>query len=825
MSDDLTFFHLPLDETRLDPQDQQTYASNVGTLGGRVRVHGNPEIVYDPEVGACMQFDGQDDYVEIADTARITFTNGITVAAWVRHGEAEIADEWNVIFDMRLGDINEGKMFSLAKWSQDEQWNINVKGLSTPGPKIQKNKWQHVAATYDTKGHKTLYLDGLPVAQGDMLQADYFGGLAWNAARLGVDSGVLSSWFQGRMAHFRLYPRALSAAEIRDALRADQHSMAQARATTLLKIDLYTLRDDDHKPILYIESENRSEPLELAITNPGTKPVAFKAFTQPTEDDFQLQLRFRRNVIAPKVRKALENNPDTVTGWLTAIGTSADGREDYISFVKTSGVTAGAFDLAKGATERIQLTEFSAAAQGGARNTRIEVRFRTEAQDPGAIIRHMEVQSHLGLKTIPLIARVLGSNTLLNDGATRNQLAIQIKPTKGKDTIELNPRTRFELVVDNDLILDGQINAPKPTGLNTQPGEPGAGYTSFVFQVEAAMSIGGDTSLILEVDNWITNTSAGTCNLLLRYENIAGYWDGAWLLPVQMSPLVMQGVNVGIGTNAPKENLHVNGNALVQGRLLLGDPEKVESAKAEFAGETGILFAGDHGSDDHARIRFHSRSNQAHNLEIQVKQAGADYLVLNPEGGNVGIGTAEPQAALHVQGRIWDATGEVMPVGAIIAYAGDKAPDGWLLCAGNGCPYHTEEEKRKYGKLYEVLGSPTLFTNVNKDHFWLPDLRSRFIVGVGQGDGLSHHALRATGGEERHTLSQQEMPAHSHDFYQTLYEHNRSFAGADGGDHAVHINNPYNAAVSKQPGTKEAGAGESHNNLPPYYALTYIIKY
>lgn len=91
--------------------------------------------------------------------------------------------------------------------------------------------------------------------------------------------------------------------------------------------------------------------------------------------------------------------------------------------------------------------------------------------------------------------------------------------------------------------------------------------------------------------------------------------------------------------------------------------------------------------------------------------------------GNVGIGIDTPTAALHVKGRIKDATGYLMPVGSVIAYAGATIPEGWLLCDGR---YVSRTE---YADLYAALGnawgsgnSPTTFN--------LPDMRGQFLRGV-----------------------------------------------------------------------------------------------
>lgn len=120
-----------------------------------------------------------------------------------------------------------------------------------------------------------------------------------------------------------------------------------------------------------------------------------------------------------------------------------------------------------------------------------------------------------------------------------------------------------------------------------------------------------------------------------------------------------------------------------------------------------------------------------------------------------------------------------IPSGLIAMWSGAASaiPDGWALCDGsNGTP----------------------------------DLRGKFALG-----SSDKYAVGATGGEETHTLTVNEMPSHNHS-----YKHRQSGRSTKtnqeyGGDH-------YGDLVSDTSGT--AGGSQAHNNMPPYYALCYIIK-
>lgn len=145
-----------------------------------------------------------------------------------------------------------------------------------------------------------------------------------------------------------------------------------------------------------------------------------------------------------------------------------------------------------------------------------------------------------------------------------------------------------------------------------------------------------------------------------------------------------------------------------------------------------------------------------------------------------------------------------VPVGTVLTFAGTGVPNGWLLCDGQSINATT------YPQLYAVVGGA------------VPDLRSRFIVGAGQGGGLTNYNLRDAGGEESHQLSVNEIPAHTHTINKGNFGlHGRSFEGNNDSDLPFE-NSGYTYPIN---GTDATGGGQAHENRPPYYALTYIIKY
>lgn len=860
MASDKPCLHLPLDEIRIE--GALAAARNVGAIGSDAVVRGNPKILYDPTMGTCMRFDGDGDSIELTELAALTFAQGMTAMAWVRFEETA---HFSRIFDLNVAPNQRANILWAGNEARSQRLAFEIDGIRFLVENgVALRQWRHYAFVYDPAGKVSIISDGVLVLSKD-IKFD-IANRAWQTGALGQSSWTADQHFRGAMAHFRLYNQALSPAEVKDLMIGDQSAMAHYRETTLLKVDLYTVRDDDHKPILYVEGDNKGEPLEVSLTNPGDKPVAFKPFGAPTADDFHVQLRFRRNVIAPKVLRTLQAGQDVgIDGWQHAAGTTADGREDYISFVKSDA----SLTLGKGEAWRIQIPNFSAAAQGGARNTRVQVRYRTEPQDPGSVVRHMEVQSHLGLKTIPLIARLRDSNTLLNNGQTSNELTIEVVCLNDTGGVRLDADSKFELIVDEDLLsvktaegvatsISSLAAVARPGWLQAQPVKPGMGHETVAFAVKQPedgaagsepaplMEVTRDNPLTFEVSNWVTNKLSGAYNILLRYENIPGYWDGAWVLPVQFSPLLLRSDKIGVGTDEPSADLEIRRD--VQGAV--GPVLKLNNFGGGAGAGGAIDFNGynvgketikaadgtvsEKWHDPAFRIQSVDDGNYRSDLVFSGKKAASAASELEERvritaEGRVGIGTNDPKAELHVNGRVRDQSGFVMPVGAVLPYAGQTEPDGWLFCRGQVL------NQRDYGDLFAVLGK-TYGGDV--DTFWLPNLSSRVPVGLNEGDSDFDH-LNKRDGSPRHALNTDEMPLHGHTVTMDYGgEHAHSVTNTrkfhDGGDYYAPTNRgpgyteitlDTNGAHNHTVKVGDAGKGQSHNNLQPYIVLNYIIKY
>lgn len=188
-----------------------------------------------------------------------------------------------------------------------------------------------------------------------------------------------------------------------------------------------------------------------------------------------------------------------------------------------------------------------------------------------------------------------------------------------------------------------------------------------------------------------------------------------------------------------------------------------------------------------------------------------------PQGPTGPAGPAGPRGATGERGPA-GAAGAVPP-GTVTAFAGKTAPNGWLLCDGQSYSIST------YRDLYNAIG--TTYGGYGQS-FQVPDLRGRFPVGKDTG---TFATLGGKGGEEKHTLTVAEMPAHQHSGNDRAWHDKQKRNGQQwfvglSHDRGSWMSNAANDGLTNQDTeTGTTGGNQPHNNLPPYISLNFIIKY
>lgn len=159
-----------------------------------------------------------------------------------------------------------------------------------------------------------------------------------------------------------------------------------------------------------------------------------------------------------------------------------------------------------------------------------------------------------------------------------------------------------------------------------------------------------------------------------------------------------------------------------------------------------------------------------------------------------------------------------VPVGGIIPFAGESAPEGWLMCDGE------QYSNQKYPELHEIIkekyvpqGSWIIEANKRSQfekYFCVPDIKGRVIIGVdGKKERVTdNNLLGESGGEEKHQLTIDELARHGHKI--SLCSSPNGIISAMNAVGGVFCDNTIGLE----------GGDSPHNNMQPYIVLNYIIN-
>ena len=190
-----------------------------------------------------------------------------------------------------------------------------------------------------------------------------------------------------------------------------------------------------------------------------------------------------------------------------------------------------------------------------------------------------------------------------------------------------------------------------------------------------------------------------------------------------------------------------------------------------------------------------------------------------------------------IDSQLFTTTTNATVIGQITMFAGATAPTNWVLCDGTVYP------NSFFPLLVPVLNN--LYGGVVGLSNAVPDLRGAFPIGVDGSAGV--YPLGTAGGEEAHSLVVNEMPSHDHQTIVNLtdpqHQHDLLFMlggggttgpwtpGTDGNNYTT-ATQPASTGINVTVEIAHTGGsgldgapGTPHNNIPPYLAMNFIIRY
>lgn len=163
-------------------------------------------------------------------------------------------------------------------------------------------------------------------------------------------------------------------------------------------------------------------------------------------------------------------------------------------------------------------------------------------------------------------------------------------------------------------------------------------------------------------------------------------------------------------------------------------------------------------------------------------------------------------------------------LGQIILFAGDYAPEGWVVCNGQLLSVN------QYQALFSLIG--TTYGGDGHNTFGIPDLRSRVPVGQGAGPNLTPRTIGQTGGAETVTLTATQMPAHNHTFYAsgntatTTVPTNNVLASMPT-NNVFYFDEPAGSTLTPTAyagaSLSQVGGNQAHENRMPFTAINYLM--
>jgi hypothetical protein len=191
-------------------------ASGYGHIGRRTGYAdaGDGWLADGQRSGALAFQPADSEFVDLGDhVATFSHLDAGTLAAWFR---TDTAGERTIFSLSSTGGDSELRLYMV---DGHLQFHVRIDPESDPGPirsplPSDDSQWHHAAVSCDSFGVATLYLDGRPVAYGRQPFMSAIEGADRMAIGRSAIAGAGSHYFGGEIDDLRVYPRALTVAEI-----------------------------------------------------------------------------------------------------------------------------------------------------------------------------------------------------------------------------------------------------------------------------------------------------------------------------------------------------------------------------------------------------------------------------------------------------------------------------------------------------------------------------------------------------------------------------------------------------------------------------------
>ncbi len=166
------------------------------------------------KMGQGLKFDGVDDYVNVPYNSSL-YSNSMTVAFWAKSNTTNYTAN---SYPVSMWDTNSNRVWGVRVTATTDKWALTIStdgttDSSTDTTQSMQNGWHHIVATTVNAGSSwTFYYDSVPQAVSMPVGNNYINQNSF--VTLGGLSVAGNNW-NGNLDDVRVYPRALSASEIK----------------------------------------------------------------------------------------------------------------------------------------------------------------------------------------------------------------------------------------------------------------------------------------------------------------------------------------------------------------------------------------------------------------------------------------------------------------------------------------------------------------------------------------------------------------------------------------------------------------------------------
>ena len=336
------------------------------------------------------------------------------------------------------------------------------------------------------------------------------------------------------------------------------------------------------------------------------------------------------------------------------------------------------------------------------------------------------------------------TDTLTNKSMSYSQLTGT--PTIPTNNNQLTNGSSYITASSTDTLTNKSMSYSQLTGTPTIPTNNnqltnGSGYitaSSTNTLTNKTMSISQITNLQTEIDSKQATLTAGT-NITITGSTISASGGGGSSVWSGSGDIYYTGGDVGIGTTSPQTKLHVETTITANDTTVPMDSDALNNT-------VGLYLSNRYSASFNYGVILGALFNATGYIQSISNDGNGRNLVLNPGGGNVGIGTTSPVELLHVKGQLSLYTNEIS---GVVSVQTSQAGSSNIIFACNNLSNSSQSNGLKWKSLAQLGGANNYNKTTAAIYFtpedeWFRGALTFHTNSSGTGTGASTERMRIT---------------------------------------------------------------------------------